>query len=145
MKALGVAEGLGLEKRELRQLYRRMVFNVLARNQDDHTKNIAFLMDKRGRWRLAPAYDVTYAYNPSGAWTGQHQMSVNGKRDGFERADLLAVAKRYRLGTRPAMVALLEEVDAAVGRWREFAEAAGVERAREHVGPRASGSEDLEG
>jgi len=70
-----------------------MVFNVLARNQDDHVKNIAFLMDKRGRWSLSPAFDVTYSYNPSGDWTANHQMTVNGKQDDFTLADFEAVAR----------------------------------------------------
>ena len=72
-----------------------MVFNVMARNQDDHTKNIAYLMDKGGRWSLAPAFDMTWAYNPQGPWTSRHQMSINGKRDEFERSDLIAVADTF--------------------------------------------------
>lgn len=100
--------------------FRRMVFNVVARNQDDHVKNIAFLMDKQGEWSLAPAFDVTYSYNPSGSWTATHQMTINGKRDGFARADFercakAAVMKRGRAG------AILDEVVAAVKRWPEFA------------------------
>jgi len=70
-----------------------MAFNVVARNQDDHVKNIAFLMDRGGHWSLSPAFDVVYAYNPSGRWTAEHQMSVNGKRDGITRADLHRVAR----------------------------------------------------
>ena len=62
-----------------------LVFNVVARNQDDHTKNIAFLMDADGQWSLSPAFDLTYAYNPDGAWTSRHQMTLNGKRDGIRR------------------------------------------------------------
>jgi len=77
-QALMVALGLGLNHADLSQLFRRMVFNVMARNQDDHTKNIAFLMDEKGVWALSPAYDVTYAHNPSGIWTHQHQMSLAG-------------------------------------------------------------------
>ena len=70
-----------------------MVFNVLARNQDDHVKNVSFLMDRRGRWSLSPAYDVTYAYNPHGMWTGTHQMTVNGKRDAITMQDLAEKAE----------------------------------------------------
>ena len=70
-----------------------MTFNIVARNQDDHVKNIAFLMDKAGHWSLAPAFDVTYSYNPSGSWTATHQMTMNGKRDGFTLADFRACAR----------------------------------------------------
>jgi serine/threonine protein kinase HipA of HipAB toxin-antitoxin module len=66
-----------------------MVFNVVARNQHDHVKNIAFLMNPLGEWSLAPAFDVTYSFNPAGAWTGTHQMTLNGKRDGFTREDFV--------------------------------------------------------
>jgi serine/threonine-protein kinase HipA len=66
----------------IEEQFRRMAFNIVARNQDDHVKNIAFLMNKEGQWSLAPAFDLTYSYNPSGAWTARHQMTLNGKRDG---------------------------------------------------------------
>jgi len=78
---------------DIEEQFRRMVFNVIARNQDDHVKNIAFLMDKQGRWSLAPAFDVMYAYNPFGRWTAMHQMSLAGKRAGFTFEDLKVVAK----------------------------------------------------
>ena len=106
-----------------------MVFNVLARNQDDHVKNIAFLMNKQGRWSLSPAYDVIYAYNPSGDWTASHQMTVNGKRDGFSRADFEAVARGASM-KRGRAAAIHEEVHAAVSRWMDFAGMAGVEDSR---------------
>lgn len=70
-----------------------MVFNIVARNQDDHVKNIAFLMDRAGNWSLSPAYDVTYSYQPSGKWTSSHQMTLNGKQDGFTLDDFRACAK----------------------------------------------------
>lgn len=85
---------LGLGVDALEQLYRRLVFNIVFRNQDDHTKNISFLMDPDGNWSLAPAYDVTYAYNPAGRWTNRHQMTAAGKREHFTRSDLLIVAKK---------------------------------------------------
>ena len=91
-----MAQAAGITMSECRLLeeqFRRMVFNIVARNQDDHVKNIAFLMDKQGEWRLAPAFDMTYSYNPSGAWTATHQMTLNGKRDGFTLADFEARAK----------------------------------------------------
>jgi serine/threonine-protein kinase HipA len=102
-----------------------MVFNVVARNQDDHVKNIAFLMDKQGQWSLAPAFDVTYSYNPTGIWTATHQMTVNGKRDEFVAADLEECGKAALL-KRGRAAAILDEVNAAVRRWPEFAAAAGV-------------------
>ncbi|TVS10154.1 MAG: type II toxin-antitoxin system HipA family toxin, partial [Wenzhouxiangella sp.] len=92
-QALQIIRRLGLGPDAVEQQFRRMVFNLVARNHDDHVKNIAFLMDKRGQWRLSPAFDVTYSYNPEGDWTASHQMSVNGKRDGFELEDLRACAR----------------------------------------------------
>ncbi len=91
-QALQAIRRLGLPMSDIEQQVRRAFFNVVARNQDDHVKNIAFLMDRKGVWRLSPAFDMAYSYNPSGAWTGQHQMSLNGKRDGFEAEDLMAFA-----------------------------------------------------
>jgi serine/threonine-protein kinase HipA len=124
-QAFQVGRRLALSQYELEQLYRRAVFNVIARNQDDHTKNIAFLMDRRGEWRLAPAFDVTYAYNPDGAWTSQHQMTLSGKRDGFSRADLLAAASFADIKNRRALD-IHEEVFSAVKRWKSFAQKAGI-------------------
>lgn len=92
-----VMRRLRLPYSQAEEMYRRMVFNVVARNQDDHTKNISFLMDKQGKWSLSPAYDVSWAYNPSGAWTPKHQISINGKWDGITRDDLLAVAKNVNI------------------------------------------------
>jgi serine/threonine-protein kinase HipA len=99
---------------------RRMVFNLVTRNQDDHVKNIAFLMDKTGRWSLAPAFAVTYRYNPAGIWPATHQMPLTGRRDGFTREDFAAGAKSALL-KRGRTGAILEEVRAAVARWPEFA------------------------
>jgi serine/threonine-protein kinase HipA len=111
---------LGLPMAATEEQFRRMLFNVVARNQDDHVKNIAFLMNKAGEWSLAPAFDVTYSYNPSGEWTGTHQMTINGKRDAFLKADIRASAKSAGL-KQGRSDALLEEVDSAVQRWPEFA------------------------
>jgi serine/threonine-protein kinase HipA len=116
------------EHQALVQLYRRMVFNIVARNQDDHTKNIAFLMDRRGSWSLSPAFDVTYAYNPAGEWTSQHQMSANGKRDNFTEEDLIAVGKKADL-TVARSRKIIDEVKSACQQWSHFAEQAGVEKA----------------
>jgi serine/threonine-protein kinase HipA len=124
-QALAVIRRLGLAMDAVEEQFRRMVFNVVARNQDDHVKNIAFLMDRRGQWSLAPAFDVMYAFNPSGAWTARHQMSLAGKRDGFTLDDLKAVAATASM-KRGRAEAITREVTAAVARWREFAAAAGV-------------------
>jgi serine/threonine-protein kinase HipA len=80
-QAIETIRMLRLPSYDLAQQFRRAVFNIMVRNQDDHVKNIAFLMNRKGEWRLSPAFDVNYAYNPAGPWTGQHQMSLNGKRD----------------------------------------------------------------
>ena len=122
-QAMSVMQRLRLPVPQLTELFRRMLFNVLARNQDDHTKNIAFLMDGAGQWSLAPAFDVIYAYNPRGAWTNAHQMTICGKRDGFTRDELLGVGRTYGV---PKPHAILEQVATAVARWPHFAEAAGV-------------------
>lgn len=124
-QAYQVMRRLDLPMADLEEQFRRMLFNLVARNQDDHTKNIAFLMDKAGRWRLSPAFDVTYSYNPDGDWTSRHQMSVNGKRDRFELADLVACARNAGL-KRGRAAALLDEVLAAVKRWPDHAAHAGV-------------------
>lgn len=116
---------LPMQARE--QMFRRMLFNVVARNQDDHVKNIAFLMDKQGAWRLAPAFDVTYAYNPRGEWTARHQMSINGKRDGFAREDFRACARTAGLRRGHADEAL-DEVVAAVEDWPVHADEVGVSK-----------------
>ena len=86
-QAFQVMRRLKLPIQSINQQFRRMVFNIMARNQDDHVKNIAFIMDRAGRWRLSPAFDVVYAFNPDGPWTGQHQMHMNGKRSNFRLED----------------------------------------------------------
>tara|TARA_R110002072_G_scaffold71403_9_gene171301 strand:- start:4081 stop:5394 length:1314 start_codon:yes stop_codon:yes gene_type:complete len=109
----------------LEQQVRRALLNIVIRNQDDHVKNIAYLMDKTGQWRLAPAYDVVYAHNPDGQWTHQHQMSLAGKTKGFELDDLLRFGRYADL--KPAKLKrILGDVLAAAGRWDAHAEAAGV-------------------
>ena len=123
---------IDLSRVDIEEQFRRTVFNLVVRNQDDHTKNIAFLMDKRGAWRLSPAYDVTYAHNPAGEWTGSHQMSVNGRRDGFVLDDLLAFAEYCSIRTRQAK-AIIREVEEAVERWPEFAAEAGLREERFEV------------
>lgn len=124
-QALQIVRRLGLPMDAVEQLFRRMVFNIVARNQDDHVKNIAFLMDRSGAWSLSPAFDVTYSYNPVGDWTSQHQMTLNGKRRRFDRDDFEACGRLVHL-KRGRAASLLDEVTAAVRRWPEFAERAGV-------------------
>ena len=124
-QAMETIRGLGLGTGAAEEQYRRAVFNVVARNQDDHVKNISFLMNGAGEWRLSPAYDVTYAYNPRGPWTGRHQMSLAGKRSGFERADLLRFAKTSALKA-PRAARVIDEVLEAVADWPRFAVEAGV-------------------
>jgi len=109
----------------LEEQFRRMVFNIVARNQDDHVKNIAFLMNKQGEWTLAPAFDVTYSYNPSGSWTANHQMTLNGKRDNFTKVDFVACAKSSMM-KRGRAETIMNEVENAVKRWPEFATQAQV-------------------
>jgi serine/threonine-protein kinase HipA len=123
-QAFSVIQRLELGYPAMAEMYRRMVFNVVARNQDDHTRNIAFLMDRKGTWRLAPAFDVVWAYNPSGTWTNRHQMTVNGKHDGLERADLLAVADTF--GIRNA-ADIIDQVTDAVATWGHIARDSGVD------------------
>ena len=126
-QALMIMRKMKLSKKEQLKLYRCMVFNVMARNQDDHTKNIAFLMNQNGKWSLSPAFDMMYSYNPSGQWTNQHQMTVNGKRDRFTREDLLNVAASSNLSGAEQVI---QEVLDAVKQWPNFAKPAGVENRR---------------
>ncbi len=125
-QAVETIRRLGLPALDVEQQFRRAVLNVLIRNQDDHVKNIAFLMNRAGEWRLSPAFDVSYAYNPDGSWTHQHQMSLNGKRDHFELDDLVRFG--VFCGFKPPRArAVIDEVHAQVGQWMRFAEQAGVD------------------
>ena len=117
--------GLGMDVVE--QQYKRAVFNVVTRNQDDHVKNISFLMDRSGSWRLSPAYDVAYSYNPSGSWTRNHQMSLAGKRNDFSRDDLMVFASNAGLKSTRARQAI-EDVVNSVENWHEHADKARVEQ-----------------
>ncbi len=124
-QALQVIRRLELGPDQVEEQFRRMLFNVVGRNQDDHVKNIAFLMDRSGVWQLSPAFDVTYAFRSDGLWTGQHQMTVNGKRDDFILEDFVACGETIAL-KRGRALAMLEEVIDAVRRWPAFAKEAGV-------------------
>jgi len=124
-QALLAIRQLQLPMQAIEQLFRRMVFNIVARNQDDHVKNIAFLMNKAGEWSLSPAFDMTYSFNPSGAWTASHQMTMNGKRDQFTLEDFNACARTASM-KRGRAAKILAEVQATVSNWKSFAEQAGV-------------------
>jgi serine/threonine-protein kinase HipA len=115
---LTAVERLELGPDALQQAFRRMVFNVAAANCDDHTKNLAFLADSDGTWQLAPAYDVTYAYNPQGRWASQHQMSVNGKFSGITSDDIVEVGDRFAIRD---IAGVLDDVTAAVSGWLDHA------------------------
>lgn len=117
-QAFAVMRQLHLPYSDAEEFYRRMVFNVVARNQDDHTKNISFLMNKQGVWRLSPAYDMSWAYNPLGGWTSKHQMSINSKWDNITREDLLRVAYEMNIKHAPAII---DKVVEAIGQWRKLA------------------------
>ena len=117
-QAFGIMRRLHLPYTDAEEFYRRMVFNVVARNQDDHTKNISFLMDRSGTWRLSPAYDMSWAYSAGGAWTQTHQMSINNKWEAITRDDLLRVA--YEMNIKKA-AKIIDQVQEGVSRWRTLA------------------------
>lgn len=124
-QAFMVMRQLQLPMQAIEELFRRMVFNIVARNQDDHVKNIAFLMNKSGDWSLSPAFDMTYSFNPDGAWTASHQMTMHGKRGGFALDDFKACAKTASM-KRGRAAQILAEVQEVVSRWPDFAQTAGV-------------------
>ena len=112
---------LGIKQKQLDELFRRMVFNVLGVNNDDHVKNFSFLMNKDGIWTLAPAYDMTFSYRPDSLWVSQHQMSINGKGKNITLEDIMSVAKIMRISSRKA-VKIIEEVRNALKKWEEYAD-----------------------
>jgi len=120
-----VIRQLGLGMKTIEEQFRRMVFNIMTRNQDDHVKNIAFLMDKSGQWSLSPAFDVIYSYNPTGKWTATHQMTLNGKRDEFTMEDFFKCGRNVSL-QRNHIRQIVDEVRDAVSRWADVAKKAGL-------------------
>ncbi len=138
-QAVHVLRRLGVPHSDLEELVRRAIFNVVARNCDDHVKNISFLMNRQGMWRLSPAYDLAFAWNPSGIWTARHQMSVAGKRDvsgpdAIRREDLVALASMADIKTAAAN-RMVDEVIAAAHEWPSFARQAGLPREKtEYIG-----------
>lgn len=127
-QALMTIRRLGLSREEIEQQFRRLTFNVVARNQDDHVKNIAFLMDQGGDWSLAPAFDVTFAYKSGGDWTNRHQMTINGKRDGFTLHDFEQCAEAVSMKRGLARL-IVKEVTDVVAEWPGYAEDAGLDPA----------------
>lgn len=122
-QAFNVMRALRLPYSDAQEMFRRMVFNIVIRNQDDHTKNISFLMNKQGKWRLSPAYDIGFAYNPKGDWTSSHQMSINGKFDNLTRQDLLTFAEKNNIKEAKEIV---ERVNDTAMRWSDIARNVGV-------------------
>jgi serine/threonine-protein kinase HipA len=113
-----VMKRLQLSYKQYEQQYRRMLFNVVARNHDDHVKNFSFLMNKNGKWQISPAYDICFSYSQGGTWTNVHQSSINGKYDNFTKDDLLNFARKF--GIKKANI-ILEEVVSAVNQWSKIA------------------------
>lgn len=126
--AFHVMRQLNLPHTDFTQLYKRMLFNEYARNYDDHTKNIAFLMDKKGVWRLAPAYDMTFSYRENSIWVNAHQMLINGKADGITGDDFIKVAEKAGMKASQAEK-YMQQVKDAIRKWDAFAKEAGVSSA----------------
>jgi serine/threonine-protein kinase HipA len=116
---------LKLPYKQAEQLFRRMAFNVIARNCDDHTKNFAFRLKKEGNWELAPAYDICFAYRLDSNWVSQHNLSINGKRTNITKEDLLTLAKSMNIKKANTII---QQISETVTKWYEFAEIAKVEK-----------------
>ena len=110
---------LGLPYPQAEQVFRRMVFNVISRNCDDHTKNFGFIMDNSGNWRLSPAFDVCHSYRPDSTWVSQQSLSVNGKRQNITRDDLLSVAKQMNIKKADTII---HRINGVVNNWPSYAE-----------------------
>ncbi len=113
------------DQSQVEELYKRMMFNVLAMNQDDHVKNISFIMNKELDWRLSPAYDIGFAYNPEGNYTSKHQMTINGKQTHFTKDDFIECGKNMGI-TKGKANKIIESVSESIKNWNKYAEAAGV-------------------
>jgi serine/threonine-protein kinase HipA len=124
-QALRTIRALDMPMGRIEEQFRRMAFNIIGRNQDDHVKNIAFLMDQSGSWDLSPAYDMTYSYNPSGDWTVSHQMTLNGKRDNFTIEDFRDCAKNASM-KRGRADEIIKQVQDVISKWKSYSKKAGV-------------------
>ena len=122
-QAANVMYQLKLNQDEIEQLFTRMFFNVMARNQDDHVKNISFLMNRKGEWSLAPAYDLTYAYIPNSIWTGKHQMSINGKTENLTKQDIIDCGRHMNISNMK-IKNIISKVETAIADWDKYAEQA---------------------
>lgn len=116
---------LRLNYKDAEQMYKRMVFNVIAKNCDDHTKNFSFMMNKDGVWKLAPAYDICFAYHPENNWVKQHNLSINGKRDDFTKSDLITIAKQNSI-RKPELI--IDECLSITKNWKKFAKEFDVDK-----------------
>ncbi len=122
---------IGLTYKEIEQFYRRMVFNCLAVNQDDHVKNISFIMDRNGKWMLSPAYDITFSYDPSNKWLRAHQMTINGKTTEIKKTDLFEAGARMGIKEKRCKD-IISEVGTKVSNFKSFAEQAGIKERTYH-------------
>ena len=122
-QAVQIMKKMNIGYSDIEQFFRRMVFNIIARNQDDHVKNISFLMDRTGKWSLSPAYDITYMYDPTGKWTNEHQMLVNGKSSNIDLDDIISTGKNMNI-SELKIKNIIEEVKNAVKKFEEFADEA---------------------
>jgi len=116
---------LGLPYPQAEQLYRRMIFNVMSRNCDDHTKNFAFIMDKTGKWKLSPAYDICHAYRPDSEWVSQHALSINNKRKNITKSDLLEVASQMNIKKSESIIQQIAEI---IRNWGNYADSVDVDQ-----------------
>ena len=114
---------LKLTYADAEQMFKRMVFNVIARNCDDHTKNFSFLLKQGGKWELAPAYDLCHAYRPDSGWVSQHALSINGKRKEITKADLLVIGESIRCKKASEII---DEINDTVNHWKKFADKVSV-------------------
>lgn len=126
-RATDIMYMMGIKLSENKQFFRRMIFNVMARNQDDHVKNISFLMNKKGEWTLSPAYDITYSYNPNGKWTSRHQMTINSKDHDFNMGDMLKCAEIMKIKPEDANT-MINDVRESLLKWEEFANKASLNK-----------------
>ncbi len=116
-------QGLGMDAEAMREGFRRMVFNVVAANCDDHTKNFSFMLKQQGKWALTPAYDITHAHNPENKWTKQHLMAVNGKFTDIAKSDFIAIADQFKIAGAKEIIEIVQDT---VQMWPQYAKLAGV-------------------